>query len=352
MWDVAIIGAGVVGLACAERFSRAKMSVLIIERNARRGQETSSRNSGVIHAGIYYPPGTLKADLCVRGNRSLYEWCARRGVPHARTGKWIVGSEEELEPIRARAKACGVDLSFEKIDEPNIFARAALWSPTSGIVDVHALMDSFAAAAACDVAYRSELVGVEPQWKLRVRGPDGDETIEVPRVVNAAGLFADDVARIAGFEAPAQYFVKGNYFRVRKKIVRTLVYPAPPKDLAGLGVHLTVELDGSVKLGPDVVPLGDRTLDYRVDESRKGLFLAAAARYVRGIGEDDLAPDQAGIRPKLSRPGEAPRDFFIAHDRGFVHLVGIESPGITCAIEIAERAFELVTGPSLSGVAE
>lgn len=371
-WDVVVVGAGVVGLACAERIARSGRAVLVIERNKRHGQETSSRNSQVVHAGMYYPTGTLKAELCVRGNASLGAWCEARGVPLSRVGKLIVASddagEEELGRILARGRANGcpaLDWATKEqlASEPNVVARAALWSPRTGIVDVHALMDSLLASArdhGADVALQHAVTEVRRAgsgYVLGVRDASGEvSTFEAPRVVNAAGLWADELARLAGIDVDAagyrQHFVKGNYFRLQRRgVVSRLVYPVPPKDLAGLGVHVTVELDGAARLGPDVEPITKPATwtapDYRVDESRRAAFFAAASSYVRGLREEDLSPDQSGVRPKLSRAGEPARDFVIAEERarglpGWVNLVGIESPGMTCALEIGERVSSLL----------
>lgn len=362
-WDVAIVGAGVIGLACAERVTRAGMTAVVLERHGKAGQETSSRHSQVLHAGMYYTPGTLKAELCVRGNASLGAWCEAHGVPHRRMGKLIVATdesgEEELGKILARARTNGVaELDWAtraQIEaEPNVIARAALWSPRTGIVDAHPLMDSYMAEArarGCDFAWKHSIESIEqkgPGWSLGVRDASGEtSSIEVPRVINAAGLWADDVAKMSGLDVDAlglrQHFVKGNYFRVRKKIASRLIYPVPPKNLVGLGVHVTVELDGAVRLGPDVEPLSSRAIDYRVDESRARAFYDSVSTYMKGFALDDLSPDQSGVRPKLSKPGEQARDFSITCERpGFVNLIGIESPGMTCSLEIAERAFGLL----------
>jgi L-2-hydroxyglutarate oxidase LhgO len=362
-WDVAIVGAGVIGLACAERLTRAGMQAVVLERHGKAGQETSSRNSQVLHAGMYYTPGTLKASLCVRGNASLGAWCVSHDVPHARMGKLIVATDasgtEELSKILERGRANGVaSLDWATRDqisaEPNVIAHAALWSPNTGIIDAHPLMDSFAASArsrGCDFAFKHSLLAVDRTgdgWSLHVRDASGESSsIDVRRVVNAAGLWADDVAALTGLDVDAlgyrQHFVKGNYFRVRKRIASRLVYPVPPRNLVGLGVHVTVELDGAVRLGPDVEPLADRTPDYRVDENRRKAFFDSVSTYMHGFTEDDLSPDQSGIRPKLSKPGAPPRDFVISQDLpGWVNLLGIESPGMTCALEIADRVTSLL----------
>ncbi len=368
-WDIVVVGAGVVGLACAERLARAGRSVLVVERHARFGQETSSRNSQVIHAGMYYPTGSLKATLCVRGNASLYAWCERHGVAHRRVGKYIVATSadggSQLDAILERGRANGVagltkvSGAHVEAEEPSVIAHAALFSPATGIVDAHELMASLAGAArahGADFAYEHTLVAAGRAaggWELRFADAAGAaSTIRAARVVNSAGLDADRVAALPGLDvAAAGYrlrYAKGSYFRLRRPhVVRRLIYPVPFKNLTGLGVHVTLELDGSVRLGPDVEWLDGRAIDYAVDERRRDAFFAAASSYLRGLRPDDLVPDQSGVRPKLQAPGEPLRDFVIAEESarglpGWVNLVGIESPGLTCALEIAERVAALV----------
>ncbi|MCU1278786.1 MAG: Aminobutyraldehyde dehydrogenase [bacterium] len=369
-YDVAVVGGGVVGLACARELAARGRSVLLLERHARYGEETSSRNSGVVHAGIYYPTGSTKAELCVRGNRSLYQWCEERDVPFARVGKYIVAVEAAEEPalaeIAARARANGAvevepcGLEALRSAEPHVRAVAALWSPRTGIVDAAALMRSLFAACAdgVDFAFRRRVVAVERDdrgaWILTARDPSGaKESAVAAQVVNAAGLDADELAALAGIDVDAcgyrQRFVKGSYFRLRSSkssLVRHLVYPVPPRDQAGLGVHVTLELDGSVRLGPDVEPIS-RVYDYRVDADRASAFAAAASRYLPGICARDLSPDQAGIRPKLRAADGAVPDFVVREESavglpGWVNLVGIESPGLTCCLEIATRVATLL----------
>ncbi len=368
--DVAIIGAGIIGLACAERLSRSGRSVVVVERHDRPIQETSSRSSQVVHAGLYYPAGTWKARLCVSGNRMLYAWCEARGVAHSRLGKLVVATtpdeEPDLERLLAQGRANGVlnlhlvDSAFVREKEPEVRATAALWSPDTGILDVHALAESLVAEASSrgvTFAWRHRLAALERSgdaWVLRLNGPDSQPvTLRTRHVINAAGLDSDTIAALAGIDPDTAgyrlHYAKGRYFRLKAKgRVRHLVYPVPGAHLAGLGVHVTVGLDGDVRLGPDVSYLTDRRLDYAVPDSLGPDFARAAARFLPFVTPDLVEPDQAGIRPKLAGPGEPFRDFVIAEESarslpGLVNLIGIESPGLTCALEIARVVDGLVT---------
>jgi L-2-hydroxyglutarate oxidase LhgO len=360
--DVVVVGAGAVGLACARALALAGRSVIVLERHDRFGVETSSRNSEVIHAGLYYTAGSLKARLCARGNPGLYAYCESRGVPHRRIGKLIVATSSAEEPkladILKRARENGVTSLVEmspadaRTIEPNARCTAALWSPDTGIVDSHRLMQSLLAeteAAGGSVAWRHTLrtaERIDGGYRLCARSDTNeDSTITTRSVVNSAGLDADRVAALAGLNPDAcgyrLYYARGHYFRVHARkshLASHLVYPTPI--LGGLGIHVTFDLAGGMRLGPDVQYLDSRRQDYDVAESLKAPFLAAVSRYLTGLELDDLAPDLAGIRPKLSAAGEPPRDFVIAEESarglaGWVNLVGIESPGLTCALEIA-----------------
>ena len=367
--DVVIVGAGVIGLACAERCTRLGMAAAVVERAGSFGTETSSRNSEVIHAGIYYEPGSLKAKLCVEGARALYAWCEAHRVQHRRIGKYIVGTSTDaavrLERLRGRAAQNSVsDLTFVTASElrsaePNVRAVEALWSPSTGIVDSHGFMASLLAGArerGCYFAWRHRVLGVASAaggYELLLEGPSGEQQqVTATRVINAAGLEADTVASLACVDVDAagyrQKYVKGNYFRVNgPALVNHLIYPLPPPDLQGLGIHLTVGLDGSNRLGPDVEPLPDRAIDYRVDEVRAGAFIAAASTYLVGLAGTAVSPDQAGVRPKLVPTDGRPRDFIIAEEssRGlprWVNLIGIESPGLTSSLAIARLVVDLL----------
>ncbi len=362
-----IVGAGVVGLAVAARLAPRFPELVVLERHERHGTETSSRNSEVIHGGMYYPAGTLKARLCVRGNRLLYELCERQEIPHRRTTKLIVatapGETAELERLFALGHANGVELSMLTAEEcrhlePSVPAVAGLLSPTTGIVSAHGLMDALLHEARRHGAIlqpRAELVAVERRdrdYRLEIRTPDGVESLTSERVVDAAGLDSDTVAALAGIDVAAAgyrlHWWKGSYFAVsgpRARIVSRLVYPVPTN--VSLGVHVVLGLEGRLRFGPDADYLADRRQDYSVDEAKRAGFGAAVRRLFPQVADEDLTPDTAGIRARLQGPGEGFRDFLIAEEAGrgrpgFVSLVGIDSPGLTSALAIAEEVERLL----------
>jgi L-2-hydroxyglutarate oxidase LhgO len=363
-----VIGAGVVGLAVAARLVRRFPELVILERRERHGSETSSRNSEVVHGGMYYPPGSLKARLCVRGKQLLYELCQRAGVPHRRIGKLIVAMQPEeipeLERLLEQGRRNGVELELVGAEacrqlEPAVPAVAALVSPTTGIVSAHGLMDALlyeAIGRGAILQPRAELVGIERRdadYRLEIRTPEGTETLTSERVVNAAGLESDKVAALAGIDVAAAgyrlHWWKGSYFAVngrKARLVSRLVYPVP--DRVSLGVHAVLGLEGRLRFGPDAEHLSERQLDYAVDESKREAFAEAVRRLVPAIDAFDLTPDIAGIRPKLQAPGEEGfRDFVVAEEAarglpGFVNLIGIDSPGLTSAPAIAEEVERLL----------
>ncbi|HET7291517.1 MAG TPA: NAD(P)/FAD-dependent oxidoreductase [Vicinamibacteria bacterium] len=363
-----VVGAGVVGLAVAARVARRVTDVVVIERRERHGQEASSRNSEVIHAGLYYPSGSLKAELCVRGNRLLYELAERRKLPHRATGKLIVAMDRaevpELERLLARGCANGVELRMltgkeSRALEPNVPAVAALWSPTTGVISAHALMDALLQEAreqGATLQPRAELVGVErssSDYALTVRTPEGQETFTSERVVNAGGLEADTVSRLAGIDVDAAgyrlHWCKGSYFAVAPRkagLVSRLVYPVP--GAVSLGVHAVVDLAGGLKFGPDAEYLPERRADFTVDPALRDAFAQGVRRLLPAIAPEDLAPDMAGIRAKLQGPGDGFRDFVVREEGerglpGWVSLVGIDSPGLTSTLAIAERVDALLS---------
>jgi len=359
--EAVVIGAGVVGLAVARALALAGREVVILEAEDAIGTHTSSRNSEVIHAGIYYPAGSLKAASCVAGRQRLYQYCAARGLPHRRCGKLIVATDQaqsgELENIRARAHANGVaDVDFvapEQVRawEPELRCVAALHSPSTGIVDSHALMlallgeaEDHGAMLALRSRLRKGLVrgeGIE----LHVGGAD---PILTRILVNSAGLSAPSVARlIEGYpaqSAPRELYAKGNYFALTRRSPFTrLVYPVP--EPGGLGVHVTLDLGGQARFGPDVEWVD--AIDYRVDPRRGERFYAAIRRYWPGLPDGALAPGYAGIRPKICGPGEAAADFVLQGPRehgvpGLVNLFGIESPGLTASLALADDVTALL----------
>ena len=364
--DCVVIGAGVVGLAIARALAQSGREVLVAEATEAIGTGTSSRNSEVIHAGIYYPAGSLKARLCVRGKHLLYAYCAERGIPHKRLGKLIVATSTEqaaqLEGIAQRARANGVDdLQFISGEdamrlEPALRCTAALVSPSTGIVDSHALMlalqgdlENAGGLVACHSGVRELAV---TSRGIQVESLDGTRLL-ARTVVNAAGLHACDLARkIRGFNprlVPKPWYAKGSYFTLAGRSPFThLIYPAPEPDahLAGLGVHLTLDLGGQAKFGPDVEWTASPD-DLQVNPSRADAFYAEVRRYWPALPEGALQPGYAGIRPKISGPHEAAADFVIQGPSehgvpGLVNLFGIESPGLTSCLAIAQRVAALV----------
>lgn len=372
-FDVAIVGAGVIGLALAYRLTQGKQlsarSVVLLEQESGFGQHTSSRNSEVIHAGLYYPSGSLKAALCVRGKELLYEHCERYDVPHRRLGKLVIagsGEVAELERIERQGRDNGVsDLSI--LDRRGLQAResavqgaAALYSPSSGIVDAHEYMISLlhlAQLQGVQFAPRTRVLEVEKKSDRFVvaTGIGDTQKPEYYRfscsvLLNCAGLQAARLARnIAGIEIgsiPEIHYCKGDYFSYRKSSpFHQLVYPVPEANTAGLGIHATLDLTGRLRFGPDTSYLD--AIDYQVASGKAEVFANAIRRYFPAIDAADLSPDYAGIRPKLAGPGQPPADFLIQQvDQhgvpGLLQLFGIESPGLTASLAIAEQVNALV----------
>ena len=365
--DVVVIGGGVVGLACAAALARAGRSVVLLERHDRLGEEATSRNSQVVHAGIYYPPDSLKAELCAKGRDALYARCEERGIPHRRVGKLIVATEaselERLASIEERARANGVP-GLERLDaaavrarEPAVRCVAALFSPATGIVDAMAFTLSFAGEAeehGAQVLLRSEVGAIERApggWRVEARTDVGEsQSIVAAAVVNAGGLEADGVASRAGFDIAAcgyrLYPCKGDYFSLASGAplkLAHLVYPVPGGP--GLGVHATLDLAGRVRFGPDANYV--TAPHYEVDPGKGAAFAEVVRRYLPDLRDEWLSPDYAGVRPRLAAPGEAFRDFVVQEESargfpGFVNCIGIESPGLTAAPAIADRVVNLL----------
>ncbi len=362
--DAVVIGAGVVGLACARALALQGREVLVLEKAEAIGTETSSRHSEVIHAGIYYPVGSLKAKFCVEGKHKLYRYLDDHGVPYSRLGKLIVATSEDqipaLQQIQDRAAKAGVDdlvfLSHNEVTalEPDLRCVTALLSPSTGVLDSHSYMLALQGDAedrGAMIAFHAPVVGgrVDEDGIELVVGGAEPMTLKAATVVNSAGLHAQPTAAsLQGFPAdkvPPQYFCKGNYYTLSgvRAPFSHLIYPAPEQ--AGLGIHLTLDLGGQARFGPDVEWVD--SIDYAVDPRRADSFYAAVRKYWPGLPDGSLQPGYAGMRPKIQAPGQPALDFMVQglQDHGvpgLVNLFGIESPGVTSSLAIADRVGEML----------
>ncbi len=369
--DIAVVGAGVVGLAIASEVARDGREVFVFEKKRTFGQETSDRNSEVIHAGLYYKKDTLKAKLCVEGKRLIYQIDKDR-VDHRKVGKLIVAVDDTetlvLEDIFETAILNDVSdlriLDSEEIRsmEPNIRAVAAIYSPSTGIINTHQLMKYFIARAKDasggiePLLYETQVIGIKKQntgYRIVTKNPQGtEESIEAKILINSAGLDSAEIAKMAGIDIDAAgyglYFCKGEYFSVssrHKDKIGRLIYPTPEQ--AGLGIHANIDLAGEIKLGPNAVYMPDNIIDYSIDETHQKEFYNSAKKFLPFLDFADLHPDQAGIRPKLFGPGMPERDFVIREESdrglpGMINLVGIESPGLTAAPAIGKYVGQIV----------
>jgi L-2-hydroxyglutarate oxidase LhgO len=354
--EVVVIGAGVIGLACARALAQAGREVVVLERHGQIGTETSSRNSEVIHAGIYYPTGSLKARLCVSGKKMLYRYCEEHGVPYRRCGKIIVASSPDqlptLRQYQQQAERNGVEplqwLSGADVAalEPAVGAAAGVLSESTGILDSHAYMLALQGdleSAGGMIAFHTEVTRLAGSVHgLRV--VTGELELEARWVVNAGGLSAPALARWVCADAPAARYARGHYYTYAGKTpFSRLVYPVA--EAGGLGVHVTLDLGGQARFGPDVVWIED--VDYTFDDSRRSDFETAIRRYFPGFEPQRLHPGYTGIRPKISPPGEPAADFRIDGPAehgvgGLINLLGIESPGLTASLAIANVVVEQV----------
>jgi L-2-hydroxyglutarate oxidase LhgO len=366
--EITIIGAGVIGLAIAEKISGKYSNIFIIEKHPTFGQETSSRSSEVIHAGIYYPRESLKAKLCVEGKSLLYDYCRKYEIPVNNCGKLIVATSQEeisvIEGIRKNSAINGVDLEImEQAQiaalEPNIFALKALYSPTTGIVDTHSLMKRMETNflnQGGQIVYGSEVKGIrkiENGYEISLLDADmKDYSFTSALVVNSAGLTSDNISEMAGMkdESLSINFCKGEYFRVnppKNRLINRLIYPVPHTNMEGIGIHVTIDMGGGVKLGPDVTYLESKVYDYHVDASKQEAFWRSARKFLPFLEYDDIAPEMAGIRPKTQKKGEPIHDFYIKEESGrgnpgFINLIGMESPGMTSCLAIANYVDKLI----------
>lgn len=361
---ITIIGAGIVGLAIAAELSKKFDSIVLLERYEKFGQGISSRNSEIIHSGIYYPVNSLKALLCVKGAQLLYKYCEKYSIPHARTGKLIVATEQselvDLYKLLNRGIQNSVsELTFMKKSEiskiqPNVNALAAIHSPNTGIVDTHSLMKQLhnsARSSGVIFSFNSEVNSIASQKNRYVIGIKNDDyRFSSKIIINSSGLSSDYIAQLAGINVDnAGYrlsYCKGSYFYYAKTSpIDMLVYPIPEEDLTGLGIHTGLDLGGRLRFGPDTEYTD--CLDYNVGFNKRDTFYESASKIVKGLDKEAFNPDMAGIRPKIK--GRGFKDFVIRHEsekglEGFINLIGIESPGLTAAPAIANYIKGMVEG--------
>jgi L-2-hydroxyglutarate oxidase LhgO len=361
--SIAIIGAGVVGLAVAAELSKKIKDIVLLEKESSFGQHISSRNSEIIHAGIYYPKNSLKAKFCVEGKNLLYAFCEENQIPFRKLGKIIVAAEEgeidQLQELERKAKANGVDdlswLNKKQIEElePEVSAVSALFSPSTGIIDSHSLMkclEQKAKESGVLIAYGSLVRGIRYEGRRYVINVNGEDVLEAEILINSAGLYSDKVAAMVGIDIKENHYqlhyCKGEYFSYRKpSFLKHLVYPVPEAEIKSLGIHSVIDLGGNLKFGPSAEYVD--SIDYWVDPAHRKKFAAAVKILFPKVEEEDLVPDQAGIRPKLQGPEEAFRDFVIAEESqkgfpGLINLIGIESPGLTACLAIAKYVASLL----------
>lgn len=366
--DIMVIGAGVIGLATAAELSRQFPDGIIgvLDKEQQFGWHTSSRNSEVIHGGMYYPTGSLKAKLCAEGNRLLYEYCDKHKIPYQKLGKLIIAPEESdipvIEGIAKQGAINGVEdlvwLDKEAVAamEPHIKAVTAIYSPSTGVIDSHKLMASFESTVKQNrnafICYRHEVTGIEyngSEYIVTFTDPDGtSDQLACTWLINCAGLWSDRISSYLGLPVEELgykiHWVKGEYFSLspsKSKLLTHLIYPPPLKALKGLGTHVTKSLDGKARLGPSAFYVDD--INYDVDPSHKEEFFASASAYLPFLTRDDIMADFSGIRPKLQSPTDSVKDFVIRHERergfpGYINLCGIESPGLTACLAIGRMA--------------
>lgn len=363
-FDFTIIGGGVIGLACARALVK-HGSVLLVEQHSLFGSETSSRNSEVIHAGLYYPSGSLKETLCIRGRKRLYEYCAAQDIPHQRIGKLIVAqSIDDPQLAQLEQKALALNIPITRLNqselkeiEPEVNVAEALLSPDTGIIDSHIYMlrlsqdaEHLGALLMKNTGFKSAACSDE-HWQVSLTTTDGDYSIRTGALINAAGLHSHNVARACGtplHDLPTLHYCRGHYFNYAgKRPFNHLIYPLPEANLAGLGIHATLDLGNQIKFGPDTQYL-DRSITadspnlYNVAPELKDTFIHAIRSYFPNLQPNALHADYSGVRPKLSQAGETAADFSLRRSEHpgeppLLHLLGIESPGLTASLAIADE---------------
>lgn len=368
-FNVIIIGAGVVGLGVAKAISKKNINVCVVEKNSTFGQEISSRNSEVIHSGIYYPKDSLKSKLSKHGNLLLYDYCNRKNIDFEKCGKLIIGSSRDdlmkLKFLKKNAKLIGIKSNLLnkdqlKLIEPLISANFALQVDSTGIIDSHSFMNSILndlRQLDVDVVFKTEVVNItqiQDGYNLNICNPDGSfSNINSNIVINCSGLYSSHIASMVGIDNPNYklQFWKGSYFWIKNKLaksVKHLIYPIPGRDLNGLGIHTTKSIDGRVRVGPDAEYLGEViNFDYSVEINKKEEFYNSLNTYLPFLKKEDLNLDFSGIRPKLQKPGESFKDFIIQNEEqngfdNFINLIGIESPGLTSSLSIGEYVKEII----------
>ncbi len=358
--DVAVIGAGAVGLAVAREMAGDKKYVFVFERHRSFGRETSSRNSEVIHSGIYYPDDTFKAKTCIEGNRLLYKICEANGISYNKTGKLIVAVNEDeitgLETLFLKGKKKELEgikmLSSVEVNamEPEIKAVQAVFLPSTGIIDTHSLMEFYSQeirTKGADIVYDAEVIDIEftgNEYIVTTSSGGEKSSFSAISVINCGGLESDRISEMAGVKDYCLHYCKGDYFRLgngKNTLVKKLVYPVVKENDISLGIHMTPDLAGGIRLGPDAEYTGSREKEYGVSGSKRDIFLNDVKRFAPFIGKEDLFADTSGIRPKLQGPGDDFKDFVIKDETdkgfpGFINLVGIESPGLTASPSIAK----------------
>lgn len=365
-FEITIIGAGVIGLAIAAELSNFYKDVVVLEKNLKFGQETSSRNSEVIHSGIYYPKNSLKSKLCIEGNKLLYEYCDENEILHKKCGKYIVATNNEeelkLDEILNNAQkneVVGHKISVNELHkkEPNVKAFAAIFFPESGIIDSYGLMKKLETETlnnGAQIVYNSEVVAISKNnnaYKILVKEENSTFSFTSKIIINATGLNADKISGLAGVKNQNYklHFWKGEYFSIKNgknKLVNSLIYPVPNAQVS-LGIHATIDLNGGLKLGPNAVFLEQNKIDYSVNKNNLKEFYDSAKRFLPFLSINDLQPDQAGIRPKLNTNPKEFKDFIIVNEQkngfeNFINLIGIESPGLTACLSIAKYVKRII----------
>tara|TARA_Y100000296_G_scaffold85515_1_gene121686 strand:+ start:78 stop:1160 length:1083 start_codon:yes stop_codon:yes gene_type:complete len=353
-FDAVVIGAGIVGLAIAHELSKTYENLLVVDKERSFGQHVSSRNSEIIHSGIYYPKETLKTKLCVEGNKLLYKFLEKYNIPHKKCGKLIVATNEREEQTLEQLYERGIENGISELSvvdantyEPHIKATKALYVPSTGIIDSHSTMaklEQLSQENGAIILYNTKISEINKKNNIyELTTKDSDVIIQTNIVINSAGLWSDQVAKLAGIDDYKLHWCKGEYYKTSKhKKMNHLVYPTPDPEGKYLGIHTVLDLDGNLSFGPNAYYVDE--IDYKMKEDNKVQFYKAINRYL-DINWCDLRPATTGIRPKLQAKGDLFKDFVIKNEpehKNFINLIGIESPGLTCCLSIAKYVKEII----------